>query len=172
MSTGIFFSNFIFIDSLKKFLTHRKNHLQLIFPYLDYGLNYKSAQKNQIEKYESLIEHKDIELQVGGIIPNYKINNSNICLRELLKNIQQEEKSPIFFILFKNNEILSDLNKIKLFDEKLPITNFQTKLIENNIKFKMNQLTSLVEKKLYIEELESYNLVIIRPDFIIEYLNK
>jgi hypothetical protein len=170
MSAGIFVSNLFFSDSLKRFLKEKRNHIKLIFPYLDYGLNFKNSEKNKIELYENFLELKDIKVEVGGIIPNYKILNLEFRMREFLKNIPRIDDRPIFYIIFKDNEVLSNLNKIKIFDNKLPLTNFEMKLIKNNIKYKLNHSTLAEEINVYIEELESYQLLVIRPDHIIEYL--
>lgn len=74
MSTGIFLSNKILIGNLRRHLMHKDSYIKLVFPYLDYGLNYLYPEKNEINKYEKIFK-KDYFIEsseIGKVFPSIK----------------------------------------------------------------------------------------------------
>ena len=154
---------------MRNHLSKRANHIQLIFPYLDYNFNFKSDEKNEILKFESKIRMSDINIAVGIVIPNYHLADKNLGLREYLKREQDESEFPLFFVLTSSEKGSYDFNKIKIFDGQIDLEFFRYKIIYLQ---KDNIFNSLLPDGNYvhIEELKKYNVIVIRPDFIIEYI--
>jgi hypothetical protein len=76
MSTGIFLSNKILIGNLKRHLSNKNSYIKLIFPYLDYGLNYLYPEKNDINMYENIYK-KDYfisNIEKGKVFPSFNLD--------------------------------------------------------------------------------------------------
>jgi hypothetical protein len=162
--------NFRNSKNLRNHLDKRTNHIQLIFPYLDYNFNFKSDEKNEILKFESMTRMKEINIAVGMVIPNYQLVDKNIGLREFLKREQDESEFPLFFVftLMRNSDY--DFKKIKIFDAQIDLEFFKFKIIflrEDNLCDELLSDAYYVQ----IEELKKYDVLVIRPDFIIEYIS-
>ena len=184
MNTGIFLSNVLFKNNLKHHLKDPKNHINLIFPYLDYGLNYKYAEKNNINEYEKWQNFEENELQEGRIVQNYNIKDlkqgNMIRLREYIKRKQEENEYPIFFVLINENFKIENINidDIKIFDEKIRLGEFKYEILKfgysdfnsNTNNSTNSNITSKNDCQFLIHELSNrnYKLVVIRPDFIVE----
>lgn len=92
---------------MKKHLQQRSSYINLVFPYLDYALNYLDENKNEIAKYESIIKLDQFvkEMECGRVIPNFliknelkeKFENKKISIREYF-NLLNNDKS-IFKII-------------------------------------------------------------------------
>lgn len=184
MNTGIFLSNALFKNNLKHHLKDPKNHINLIFPYLDYGLNYKYAEKNDINEYEKWQNFEENELQEGGIVQNYNMKNLKqgnlIRLRQYIKRKQEENEYPIFFVFINENFNIENImiDDIKIFDEKIRLGEFKYEILKfGSFDFNSNTNTctndnsnSKYDCKFLIHGLfnRNYKLVVIRPDFIVE----
>jgi hypothetical protein len=168
MNTGIYLSHVAFQKNLYFHLKDLRNHIQLIFPYLDYGLNYKQAEFNKIANYENKMNLEDFKITEGCIIPNYKLENSQLHLREFLFQLQNSKSDmndnyPLFFVI--KNKIDYDLDKLSLFDNSLNIKNFKFLEILNT-----NKEEVVAPVKIFIEKIKQYEVIVIRPDFVIEKL--
>lgn len=155
MSTGIFVTHQLNSYKLKSYLSNPNNHIQLLFPYLDYGMNYFKKEKNKISEYENrIILDGNTQIQQGQVVPNYKIND-NLRLREYVRLKQNETEMPFYFFILNSitseNELILKIPKIK------------------NISYHV--LINKINSEFYIKELEEYKLILIRPDYIIEYIN-
>jgi len=170
MTTGISMSNYLFRDNLKSHLRNKNNHINLIFSYLDYGLNYKFKDKNQFEQYESDLSLENAEITEGCIIPNYFISNKDIRLRELLKIIENKELLPTFYVILNSNRFeKSDLDKLKLFDNKIALSNFNYKVIVNSDQGDTGTNVKIsTEGLITVSQLQNISIIVIRPDFLIE----
>ena len=166
-------------QNLRNHLRNKNNHIHLIFPYLDYNINFKHEEKNNLNKFETIVNMKDIELSVGMIIPNYNINNKAIRLRQLMKEEQEKTEMPLFFVITKKSkESQIKLNEIKLFENQIGLEFFNYHLLyniedNNSDRDKLDYNTrSESNKESYVEisELKSLDVIVIRPDFIIEYI--
>ena len=169
MNTGIFLSNALFKDNLKRFLANNKNHINLIFPYLDYALNYFNEKENKLEEYEDFIKMENVEVKSGNLIQNYKIRNLNLGLRAYLKQIQNNNEFPLFFVITNSSIPKSNnhINSIKIFDNTILLSNFKFQIIENIENIEEQDSTN---RKICVEELKRFKLIIVRPDYLIEYV--
>jgi hypothetical protein len=174
MNTGIYLSNTLFKNNLKLHLKDPKNHIHLIFPYLDYGLNYKYAEKNKISEYEKWSDCNNDNIEEGGIVQNYIIRNSRghgeslVRLREYMKRKQEEREDPIFFVLVNEDKVENNnwIDEIKIFDDKIRLGEFKYEIL------KFGKFDSNTNSEFIIEELLNYKLVVVRPDFIVEKIIK
>jgi hypothetical protein len=111
MSTGIFLSNKILIGNLRRHLLNKNSYIKLVFPYLDYGLNYLNEEKNDINLYENIYK-KDYfisNIEKGKVFPSFNLNlysiindnnnDKNLCKFESIHlNINSRE------MLFNQNK--------------------------------------------------------------------
>jgi hypothetical protein len=181
MNTGIYLSNTLFKNNLKLHLKDPKNHIHLIFPYLDYGLNYKYAEKNKISEYEKWknCDCNNDSIEEGGIVQNYIVRNSRghgeslVRLREYMKRKQEEREDPIFLILVNEDKIKNNncIDEIKIFDDKIRLGEFKYEIL-NYGKFDSTNSNTNSNSEFIIEELLNYKLVVVRPDFIVEKIIK
>lgn len=137
---------------------------------MDYHINFKNEEKNEFKKFESDINIDNIDLSNGMIIPNYILLNKDIRLRQFMKEQQDKSEYPLLFVYVKR-ESESDLKKIKLYDNQIDLDFFKYKMVYLQETYeKKDQSDATQENVVMIPELSKYNVIIIRPDFIIEYL--
>jgi hypothetical protein len=141
-------------NRLEKYLSDIHNHIQLIFPYIDYGLNFKDANNNKILNFEKEYELNPL-ITEGQILPNFIDDKSKLPLRELLRIKQSNAELPLFFIITNQSNI--NISNIKIFSQS--IISFNPFILVNN-----------EQGDIHIKELTSYSLVIMRPDHIIELI--
>ena len=75
-----------------------RNHLQLLFPYIDYGISVKNEDKNDIKQYEDK-SYNNLKLEEGNIIPNLSIH------------LIETDKTINFREFFYENDYINDKNK-------------------------------------------------------------
>ena len=143
-----------------------KNHLHLLFPYLDYGLNFFDINKNKIENYEEQINLNEIKLSEGVIIPNYKVftnlkETKEIRLRNYLQSILEKYDYPIFFVI-RNGTSAEDLREISLFSE------YNNILFLKNVKYHSIINVPDSNYNFNVRELENIKTIIVRPDLVIQ----
>lgn len=134
---------------------------------MDYGLNYKNYEANDIRKIEEINCKEINEIAEGKIVPNFLLINKDMGLRQYLNILQNEEidPTPLFYIIQKE-EILN-LENIKLFEESIELFNFKYLIINLN--------NTVEERKdfIHIKEFDcNFKGIIIRPDYIIEKIIK
>ena len=114
MSTGIFLSNKILIGNLRKHLKNKNSYIKLVFPYLDYGLNYLFAEKNEINQYEKVFRKNYFieNAEIGKVFPSLNFekfvfkNKEKVLMHKNRINSRQlfadenEEESKFKFIFF------------------------------------------------------------------------
>ena len=129
---------------MKQYLSDEINHIKLLFPYIDYGLNILKPELNQIEEYEN----KSItpKLEEGYILPN------NIGKLKLIRETLTNLKRICYFILYSSNEIIT--------------ANYVKTLISLDVEYMLVDLNDYSTEKLPL------TILIIRPDFIIERIIK
>jgi hypothetical protein len=139
-----------------------------MFPYLDYGLNFKNNELNDFLNFEKHYEITD-NIKIGQILPNYydKINKKR--LRQIILDYQNENDYPLFFVFINSNNINEvDLNIIDLFENPIKLTKFKYKILINSSS--VDNSKDDVKRDINIEELTKYKIVVVRPDHIVEYL--
>ena len=104
---------------------------------------------NYIMTYEKNIS-LETDIVVGNILPNYIIKNTGIRLREYLKNICNDSITK--FIVLTRGDI-TDIGSIRLFGDKILVKNIDHIIVSD-----------IIEKINHIH----FDIVIIRPDFIVE----
>ena len=129
-------------------MDNRKNFIQLVFPYLDYGLNYNLETKNDVTKFEDIFRLNDfIDLiEPGKIIPNFLIkifdknenNSEKIRIRELLNKKFDNKSNYIlfnfidkFYLLIKNKKNILNKNLTIKIDSIFKM--LENKIMENKI---------------------------------------
>ena len=147
--------------------------MNLLFPYVDYCLNYFNQTLNDLSKYEEYDINYLNFLQEGHIIPNLNIIDIKLGNQTTLRNYLRSliEKEILFFMLiFKGSTYKSE--EIRLFNDHIGVSDLNVKKLyfitnsQESADFLVN-----CEDKLK-ERIEGIAVIIIRPDFIIQRIVK
>lgn len=143
----------------------------MLFPYVDYCVNYFNQSLNDPLKYENFEINFTDYLEEGYILPNFKIHldqSVSIAIRDYLRRKLDKEYS--FFVL-KNTSIDTIEDNEIIFKGKIPLKSFEYKSISFSLDSKPCDFSFETNQELKIS-LSKIGLLIIRPDFIIEKIIK
>jgi hypothetical protein len=141
-------SLFRYSNKLVEHLKNMGNHIQLMFPYVDYGLDYKDEFNNSMLLYESKTISE--EINKGKVIPNLKLyGESDGYLRDYLLEIFAKSDVPLMLVLTDDKTFTG--RDILLFESKLTLCEFKYEIIE-----------------VVFEGFDRFDYIIVRPDFIVE----
>jgi len=162
-----------------------RNHLQLLFPYIDYGISVKNEDKNYIKQYEDK-SYNNLKLEEGNIIPNLSIHlietDKTINFREFFYEndyINDKNKDSKFFNIVNLNNIslesyYKNIKSMKIFGMSYKTFPMVSIMIFNSNNNDKDISENIIGNSIYImlnEYAELFNNVeflVIRPDHIIE----